>query len=101
MDVSEAKRLKALEDENAKLKKFLANYSGFRSGVVVPGTDISLQNRGFGFSLQEGHPDQAAGRKRPFHTIIPGFVMAGQRPLMAFRVMGGPMQAQGDVQMIM
>jgi gamma-glutamyltranspeptidase/glutathione hydrolase len=78
-----------------------SNYSGFGSGVVVPGTGISLQNRGFGFSLREGHPNQVAPRKRPFHTIIPGFVMTGAEPAMAFGLMGGPMQAQGHVQMFL
>jgi gamma-glutamyltranspeptidase/glutathione hydrolase len=93
--------LAAADSDGMMVSLIQSNYSGFGSGVVVPGTGISLQNRGFGFSLQEGHPNQVAGRKRPFHTIIPGFVMAGQKPLMAFGVMGGPMQAQGHVQMIM
>jgi len=93
--------LAAADAEGMMVSLIQSNYSGFGSGVVVPGTGISLQNRGFGFSLQEGHPNQVAGRKRPFHTIIPGFVMEGQKPLMAFGVMGGPMQAQGHVQMVM
>jgi gamma-glutamyltranspeptidase len=78
-----------------------SNYSGFGSGVVVPGTGISLQNRGFGFVLTEGHPNQVGPRKRPFQTIIPGFVMQGKEPLMAFGLMGGPMQAQGHLQMML
>jgi gamma-glutamyltranspeptidase / glutathione hydrolase len=78
-----------------------SNYSGFGSGVVVPGTGISLQNRGYGFVLKDGHPNQVGPRKRPFQTIIPGFVMNGREPLMAFGLMGGPMQAQGHLQMML
>jgi gamma-glutamyltranspeptidase / glutathione hydrolase len=78
-----------------------SNYSGFGSGVVVPGTGISLQNRGFGFSLAAGHPNQVGPCKRPFHTIIPGFVMEAGQPLMAFGFMGGPIQAQGHLQVML
>jgi gamma-glutamyltranspeptidase/glutathione hydrolase len=77
-----------------------SNANGFGSGVVVPGTGISMQNRGVGFSLQEGHPNRVAGGKRPFHTIIPAFLTAGGTPMMSFGVMGGPMQPQGHVQMV-
>src|SRR5690606_17885953 len=78
-----------------------SNYAGFGSGVVVPGTGISLQNRGFGFTTEAGHPNQVGPRKRPFHTIIPGFVMGASEPIMAFGLMGGPMQAQGHLQMML
>ncbi len=77
-----------------------SNYNGFGSGVVVPDTGISLHNRGFGFSLQSGHPNQVGPGKRPFHTIIPAFVTQGGEPLMSFGVMGADMQPQGHVQMM-
>ena len=77
-----------------------SNYMGFGSGIVVPGTGISLQNRGHGFNLTAGHANQVGPRKRPSHTIIPAFAMnADGTPQMAFGVMGGPMQSQGHLQM--
>jgi gamma-glutamyltranspeptidase/glutathione hydrolase len=77
-----------------------SNYMGFGSGVVVPGTGISLQNRGACFSLVPGHPNEVGPGKRPFHTIIPAFVTRGGKPCMSFGVMGGDVQPQGHLQMI-
>ena len=77
-----------------------SNFRGFGAGIVPPGTGISLQNRGSGFTLEPGHPNQVGGGKRPYHTIIPGFVMAAGKPLMSFGVMGGHMQGQGHLQMM-
>lgn len=78
-----------------------SNYRGFGSGIVVPGTGISLQNRGNGFTLEPGHPNQVGPNKKPFHTIIPGFIMHQGKPSLSFGVMGGHMQCQGHLQMLL
>lgn len=89
-------------DASGMMVSFIqSNYAGFGSGVVVPGTGVSMQNRGAGFVLDPNHPNAVGPNKRPFHTIIPGFLMGPNDPLMSFGVMGGPMQAQGHVQMVL
>ena len=75
-----------------------SNYMGFGSGVVVDG--ISMQNRGGTFVLQDGHPNCVGPRKRPYQTIIPGFVTKNGKPVMSFGVMGGTMQPQGHAQVM-
>jgi len=87
-------------DASGRMISFIqSNYAGFGSGVVVPDTGISLQNRGAGFVLTPGHPNRVGGGKRPFHTIIPAFLTQAGAARCSFGVMGGPMQAQGHVQM--
>ena len=92
--------LTAADAEGMMVSLIQSNYMGFGSGVVVPGTGISMQNRGYGFALAEGHPNRVAPRKRPYHTIIPGFVTRGGEPVMSFGLMGGTMQPQGHTQLM-
>jgi gamma-glutamyltranspeptidase / glutathione hydrolase len=73
-------------------------FFAFGSGVWAGGT--FLQNRGYGFSLDPSHPNVVAGGKRPFHTIIPGLVRRHGRTETVFGVVGGPMQPQGQVQVL-
>lgn len=91
----------ATADADGMMVSFIqSNFYGFGSGVVIPGTGIAMQNRGWGFSLEPGHPNEVGPGKRPFHTIIPGFLTRATTPLASFGVMGGPMQPQGHVQMV-
>ena len=93
-------------DSQGNMVSFINSiFNCFGSGVVVPGTGFALQNRGSGFSLEAGHPNMVAPGKRPRHTIIPAFVTrsaaAGEEPWLSFGVMGGPMQPQGHVQVLL
>ncbi len=78
-----------------------SNYAGMGSGLMPDRLGFSFQNRGAGFSLQDGSPNLYAPRKRPFHTIIPGFATKNGQPWLAFGVMGGGMQPQGQTQIIL
>jgi len=88
-------------DESGMMISYIqSNFKGFGSGVVAPG-GIAFHNRGMSFSLVDGHPNQVAPGKRPFHTILPAFLTKGDKPTMAFGVMGGNMQPQGHIQFVM
>jgi gamma-glutamyltranspeptidase / glutathione hydrolase len=76
-------------------------FEHFGSGVVVPGTGFALQNRGSGFTMEEGSPNRVAPGKRPLHTLIPGFLTRDGEPRLAFGVMGGSMQPQGHLQLLL
>ena len=86
-------------DESGMMVSLIqSNYTGFGSGIVVPGTGIALHNRASGFVTTKGHPNQVGPKKRPFHTIIPAFITKDGRPVATFGLMGGAMQPQGHMQ---
>ena len=93
-------------DADGNMVSFInSNYDYFGSGIVVPGTGFALHNRGAGFTLAPGLPNTVAPGKRPFHTLIPGFVTrtvdGREQAYMSFGLMGGGVQAQGHVQFLL
>jgi gamma-glutamyltranspeptidase/glutathione hydrolase len=98
-------------DKDGNMVSFINSlFDEFGSGVVVPGTGFALHDRGLGFTMEPGLPNTVAPGKRPFHTLIPGFVTkpgaqmaadgTGDTPYMSFGLMGGAMQAQGHAQFL-
>jgi len=92
----------ATADNEGNMVSFIqSNYMGFGSGVVIPDTGIGLQNRGADFDLDPAHANALIGGKKTYHTIIPGFLTQGTTPIGPFGVMGGYMQPQGHMQVVM
>jgi gamma-glutamyltranspeptidase/glutathione hydrolase len=96
----------AVADAEGNMVSFINSiYDYFGSGIVVPGTGFALHNRGAGFTLTTGLPNTVAPGKRPFHTLIPGFVTHAvdgrEQAYMSFGLMGGGVQAQGHVQFLL
>ena len=88
------------DEEGNMVSLIQSNYRGMGCGIVVPGLGFMFQDRGELFSMDRAHANVYAPGKRPFHTIIPGFVMKDAKPWEAFGVMGGGMQPQGHVQVL-
>ncbi|MFZ5655605.1 MAG: gamma-glutamyltransferase [Pseudomonadota bacterium] len=93
--------LTVADREGMMVSLIQSNYRGMGSGMAPPGLGFIFQDRGEQFVLKDGHPNSYAPGKRPFHTIIPAFVTKDGKPWLSFGVMGGAMQPQGHVQILL
>lgn len=93
--------LTTADGEGNMVSLIQSNYRGMGSGMTPDGLGFVLHDRGEAFVLEDGHPNSFAPGKRPFHTIIPAFVTKDGKPWLSFGVMGGDMQPQGHVQILM
>ena len=92
----------ATADADGNMVSYIqSNYMGFGSGVVIPSTGIAMQNRGADFSLDPTHANALVGGKKTYHTIIPGFLTKNGQAIGSFGVMGGYLQPQGHIQLLM
>ena len=100
IDQSDTIYMSVADEAGNMVSLIQSNYRGMGSGMTPDGCGFILQDRGELFSLKDGHPNVYAPGKRPFHTIIPAFVTRGGKPWLSFGVMGGAMQPQGHVQIL-
>jgi gamma-glutamyltranspeptidase/glutathione hydrolase len=100
LDQSDTIYLTVADSSGNMVSLIQSNYRGMGSGMTPTGCGFILQDRGELFSLEDGHPNVYAPGKRPFHTIIPAFITKDGKPWLSFGVMGGAMQPQGHVQIV-
>ena len=101
IDPTETVYLTVVDEDRNVVSLIYSVFSAFGSGLIVPGTGITLQNRGTGFSLEPGHPNELAPKKRALHTNMPGMVFKDRKPWLSYGVMGGDMQPQGHTQVLL